>query len=93
MTDKVTVRPVYPEDWALKLEADFDEYMDALYEQVDADPFDEDHNDDSGIDVTGEYFCGCSVCHRRAEWTWLMIKVIQAHQDGIVTLEPVGDPS
>lgn len=95
MTDKAagaaraTVQPVYPEDWAVKLEADYDAYMEGLYEYVDADPYDEDHNEEGGIDASGIYFCGCSTCERRASWTWLMVKFVEGYRDGIITLEPI----
>lgn len=82
----------YPEDWALQLEADFDEYMERLYESVDGDPMDEDHDDDV-VDVTGNYFCGCSTCERRAAWTFLMIRTLQGYRDGVVEYEQVtGEP-
>lgn len=80
-------RVTYPEDWALQLEADFDEYMERLYESVDGDL--QEDGDDDGVDVTGNFFCGCPTCERRAAWTFLMIRTLEGHRDGLVALEDV----
>jgi hypothetical protein len=76
------VRPIYPEDWALRLEADFDEYMSRLYESSEGDV-----SDDDAVDAAGLYYCGCSTCERRASWTFLMVRVMEAYRDGIIALE------
>jgi len=77
-------RPIYPEAWADQLQADFDAYMERLYEAVDDDIQD---MDDEILDVTGNYFCGCGDCERRAAWTFLMVRFVEAYRDGIITLE------
>jgi hypothetical protein len=79
------VHPVYSDEWGAQLEADFDDYMERLYESVDADPSDDPA--DEVLDVTGNYFCGCSTCERRATWTWLMVRIMEAQRDGVITLE------
>ena len=81
-------RPVYPEEWADKLQADFDAYMGPLYEAIDGDLMDDDI-----VDVTGNYFCGCSDCERRAAWTFLMVRFCEAYRDGVITLEEEVVPS
>ena len=75
------IRPIYAEDWAVRLEADFDEYMERLYESLESD------GDDGMVDIAGEFFCGCSTCDRRATWTFLMVRFAEAYRDGIITLE------
>jgi len=78
------IRPTFEEGWGRQLEADFDEYMDRLYEYAESGSIDEDIVDASGI-----YFCGCPDCERRATWTFLMVRFIEAYRDGIITLEEV----
>lgn len=75
-------RPIYPEMWADQLQADFDAYMGPLYENID-----NEHDDENVVDVTGNYFCGCGDCERRAVWTFLMVRFIEAYRDGVITLE------
>jgi len=76
------VRPIYSVEWGDQLQADYDEYMGRLYEGVDAEEF-----DDSLVDASGEYFCGCSDCERRASWTFLMIRIMESYRDGAISLE------
>lgn len=83
-----TVRPIFPEDWAFRLEADYDAYMNRLYESVEGDPVE----DSETLDASGTYFCGCSVCERRAAWTFLMIRFIEASREGLITLEKAEAP-
>ena len=73
---------IYSEEWSLNLERAYDEYMGNLWEAID---------DGYPIDETGQYFCGCEVCERRASWTYLFKHVILAYRDGSLQLEDEGD--
>jgi len=81
----MAVRVIYSEEWGQRLELDHDVYMERLYESVDSDY--QDEHDEDVVDVTGNFYCGCSTCERRASWTFLMIRAAEAVRDGIMTLE------
>jgi len=81
------VRPVYSEEWGDQLQADYDDYMGRLYDNIDAE-----EDDESVVDAAGEPFCGCHVCDRRASWTFLMVRIMTAYRDGVITLEEDSPP-
>jgi len=62
--------------WAMKLQADLEEYMDACVDSVD---------DDEEIEtVSEEPFCGCNVCYYREIIMWLVPEIIDAYRAGII---------
>jgi hypothetical protein len=69
---------VYDEDWGDGLQRGHDEYMDLLYASSEEEPI---------ADITGEPFCGCDVCERRASWSYLLIHGIEAYREGSLKLE------
>ena len=86
------VRPVYTEEWGDQLQADYEEYMGRLYDNIDAEV-----DDESIVDASGTFFCGCEACDRRASWTFLMVRIMTAYRDGVISLAddspgPVTEP-
>lgn len=62
--------------WAMKLQADLEEYMDACVDSVDGDEEIET--------VSEEPFCGCNVCYYREIIMWLVPEIIDAYRAGII---------
>ena len=70
---------LYSEEWGDALQRDHDEYMDALFGSLETE--------EGMADITGEPFCGCFDCERRASWTFLLLRAVQAYRDGSLRLE------
>jgi len=73
------------EPWAKKLEEDFETYMYACMDSVDAEPEGEEFET-----VSGEPYCGCSTCHNRETIMFLMPHIIDAYKNGILKEEENG---
>jgi len=69
------------EAWAKKLEEDFEQYMDACMFSADAD---ESELDENFVTVSGEPYCGCSTCYNREVIMFLIPRIIDAYQQGII---------
>jgi hypothetical protein len=71
-------------EWAQELEQGLEEYMQGLYEALDAE------NNDEGegpVTLSGQPFCGCETCITR-EMLWYATPIIlQGQKDGAVELE------
>jgi hypothetical protein len=82
---------VFSEAWAKEMEREYERYMERLYAHADRDLWDHDMPEDGdGLDVTGQPFCGCEVCDRRASWAFLMTWTLAAAAEGVAELEEVG---
>lgn len=69
----------YSVEWGDALERDHDEYMGALYDSLETD--------EGMLDITGEPFCGCWDCERRASWSFLLIRALHSYREGSLRLE------
>ena len=65
-------------EWSRQLERDYSEYIFACEESID----EEEH---FGT-LSGEYFCGCSVCYTREQLFFLTPKIIEGYKKGFVKL-------
>ena len=65
-------------EWSRELERDFQEYIFACEESID----EEEHF----ATLSGEYFCGCSVCYTREQLFFLTPRIIEAYEKGFVKL-------
>ncbi|CAB5219763.1 hypothetical protein UFOVP221_131 [uncultured Caudovirales phage] len=72
---------IHDVDWAKDLETLYEEYMDACFESVDADPEDEPFET-----LSGEPFCGCPTCHTRETLFFFTPRLLKAADEGKVTL-------
>jgi hypothetical protein len=71
-------------EWAEEMEKGLQEYMERLWEGVDAD-FD-DYPEDFFDTITGQAFCGCEVCVSREMLAFVTPRIIRAFQRGDVIL-------
>ena len=65
-------------DWSRELERDFQEYIFACEESID--------EDEHFATLSGEYFCGCSVCYTREQLFFLTPRIIEGYEEGFVKL-------
>jgi hypothetical protein len=65
-------------EWSRELERDFQEYIFACEESID--------EDDHFATLSGEYFCGCSVCYTREQLFFLTPRIIEGYEEGFVKL-------
>jgi hypothetical protein len=75
------------EEWAHELEVSLEEYM----EQLSALLYDEDEVAKDFETVSGEGYCGCSICEIREILSFVIPRAIQGYLDGKVVLEAVDD--
>jgi len=73
------------EAWAKALEEDFETYIYACVDSVDAELDDEEFET-----VSGQPYCGCSTCYNREIIMWLTPRIIDAYKAGILTEEDNG---
>jgi len=72
-------------EWAQELEQGLEEYMDGLYDALDAENSGEDSV--GPVTLSGQPFCGCETCITR-EMLWYSTPIIlQGQKDGAVELE------
>lgn len=69
-------------EWARSVEQRLDDYIGGLANGVDED-------EDGNFDLTGEPFCGCSVCYSRATIDFLMRETAEGIATGAITFGPV----
>lgn len=72
---------IHDTEWAESLERGVEEYTDTLFSAVYEDA------DDSVKTLSGELFCGCSVCFWRETLFYLAPRIIQGYKDGKITSE------
>lgn len=65
-------------EWSRELERDFQEYIFACEESID--------EDEDFATLSGEYFCGCSVCYTREQLFFLTPRIIEGYEEGFVKL-------
>ena len=65
-------------EWSRELERDFQEYIFACEESID--------EDEHFATLSGEYFCGCSVCYTREQLFFLTPRIIEGYEEGFVKL-------
>jgi hypothetical protein len=70
--------------WSEAMEKGLAEYMERLWEGVDADP--EDVPEDFFDTITGQAFCGCDVCVSRETLAFVTPLIIRAYIRGDVVL-------
>jgi hypothetical protein len=72
---------IHDTEWAKVLEFQYEVYMEACFESVDADdevePFET---------LSGEPFCGCSTCHTRETLFFYTPRLLKAAEQGKVEL-------
>jgi len=73
---------VHDPEWAQELEKGVEEYTDMLLEAV----FD-GTEDEIGETLSGEPFCGCPVCFWREALFYLVPRIIDAYEEGKLTVE------
>jgi hypothetical protein len=73
------------EEWAQRLQTDFEEYMAGCYDQVDNDWLsDVSENFET---VSGVEYCGCQDCETREILMFLVPRIIEGYKDGKIVLE------
>lgn len=70
-------------EWAAKLTSDFEDYIWDCEGSVDFDPENEGPEFET---LSGEPFCGCSICFTREQLFFLVPKIIKAYKNGQITL-------
>ena len=75
---------IYDEDWAEKLQADYEDYMWNCESLLDLDDDAEEANTIETL--SGEPYCGCSTCHTREQLFFLVPRIIKAYTSGQVNL-------
>lgn len=77
-------------EWAQELQKGLEEYMDSLYESVDAEEgtpeYEKGVNTESGIP-----FCACNVCEGREILSFVAPRIIRGYLDGKIAFDEV-DP-
>lgn len=73
------------EEWAKLLQYDFEHYLGACHDQVEAEWFEEEVPEFET--VSGEPFCGCQDCETREILMFLVPRIIQGYKDGKLKLE------
>ena len=67
-------------EWAVELQKDLEEYMDGLYESVDAEEGTPEF--EKGVDTeSGIPFCACNVCEGREILSFVAPRVIKGYLD------------
>ena len=79
MSDKKVV--IHDDAWAQKLESDYETYMFNCESVVDGE------EPDDFTTISGEPFCGCTTCYTREQLFFLIPRIIEASQNGQVTVE------
>ena len=68
-------------EWATELQKSLEEYMDGLYESVDAEEGTPEHQ--KGIETeSGVPFCACNVCEGREILSFVAPRVIHGYLQG-----------
>lgn len=88
--DKAMKFEIQDGEWAKELQQGLEEYMDSLYESVDAEEgtpeYEKGVNTESGIP-----FCACNVCEGREILSFVAPRVIRGYLDGKISFDEV-DP-
>lgn len=71
------------QDWAKKLESDFEDYIWSCESLVDFDP---ESDEEEFQTLSGEPFCGCQTCFTREQLFFLIPKILKAYKAGQITL-------
>jgi hypothetical protein len=71
-------------EWAQKLEADYQEYMNKCTELVYEEGPEE--SNEEFVPLSKEIFCGCETCSSREQLFFLVPKIIKAYKEGKISL-------
>ena len=77
-------------EWAQKLQVGLEEYMNGLYESIDAEEGTPEF--EKGVDTeSGLPFCSCNVCEGREILSFIAPRVIKGYLDKKIGFVDVGD--
>ena len=74
-------------EWMAKIESDYFDYFDHLYELLNEENYDEPAMPSDFEPLSGEPFCGCHICNLRETIVFLAPLIIRGYKDGKIELE------
>jgi hypothetical protein len=80
LTNRINGEPFpieYSEEWSQELERGYESYMFSLLDGIDDE-------EDEIKTISGEPFCGCDTCMTRETLTYLIPRILDAHEKGLV---------